>query len=150
MNRKTPRGVRIISFLNVFVFGLLPLSASLFVLFSPSRMTEMLSLFAQVDSVFKNLAEKQLRFLLLAQIGIGLVYFMTGLALMRGREKGRRATVALALAFLFLVLISVIINPAAVSQAVTNAVYPGIIIFYLTNKNVEQWFKEKAEITNTK
>lgn len=110
----------------------------------------MLSLFAQVDSVFKNLAEKQLRFLLLAQIGIGLVYFMTGLALMRGREKGRRATVALALAFLFLVLISVIINPAAVSQAVTNAVYPGIIIFYLTNKNVEQWFKEKAEITNTK
>lgn len=79
--------------------------------------------------------------IIIVQSAVSVVFIVCGAGLLLRKEWARKATVYFAFAIASLVLISVLLAPATIMQAILQVVYPGILIFYFTNKDIENYFK---------
>ncbi len=135
---KTPKGIFVFAFLNTFLFGLLPLFVFTKVLFDP-RLAEMFVEKLKV-SLSQEGSYEVFRWIFVAQLVIAFIFFLLGVGLFFKKEWARRATVYFSFLLLVLTVVAVFANPSQISHILLNAIYPAILIFYLTNKRIEGYF----------
>ncbi|MFH1771676.1 MAG: hypothetical protein ABH872_02570 [Candidatus Omnitrophota bacterium] len=140
-NIKLPLGVLILGRFNFFIFGLASFLLSLFMLFKPaSRFSQSL-----LDKLSAYLPEEALTFTyfklaVVLQAAIALLFIMSGLGLLKRREWARKLTLYFSFASITIIVISGFRNTAIIGQGIFQIIYPAILIFYFTNKNIENYF----------
>ena len=143
--KKAPLGVLIIGGFNFFILGALSLIAfgSMYLNTSSSASQTLLDEFARYFPR-ENLSQAQFKTVLKLQIAISALFLVSGYGLLRKKEWGRRLTLYFAFAMAALALVAVILSSGFATQALLQVIYPGILIFYFTNKRVEEYFLQDA------
>lgn len=146
MEKKTPLGVILLGRLNCFVFGLGFLIISLTVYFNinPQNFEQIAETFRSSGLTFE-ITQEQLKIAVLINVLVCGIFFISGAGLLLRREWARRMTIYFSLAVVIITFIATIAQPAFIAQALLQVVYPGVLIFYLTNKEVEKYFKAKQK-----
>ena len=139
--RKRLLGTIILGRLNCFVFGLLFLIISLAVYFrvTPQDFDQVIDAFKASGLPFE-ISLEQFKLAIALNSSICLIFFISGVGLLLQREWARKLTIYFSLLMVILTFVAVITQPAFIAQAVLQVVYPGILIFYFTNKKVEKHF----------
>jgi hypothetical protein len=141
--KKLPLGVLILGGVNVFLFGIIPLIISCLALLNlPSSMEKVLESLKESEPLFNNIAPQHLKALLLSQTVIALMFLISGLGLFLRKEWARKMTIYFAFALLILTALSILRVPALAKQTLLNVIYPAILIFYFTNKNIGEYFNK--------
>jgi len=137
-----PLGVLILGGFNFLVLGI----GSLFILASlyfRSGSQSFQALLEQISKYFGARPEAaMLKRAILAQMVVAAIFTLSGFGLLLRKEIARKITVYFSFLIVFLTFGAAILNGAIVREAFLQIIYPGILIFYFTHKNVEKYFKE--------
>jgi len=138
--KKIPRGVLVLGGINLFVFGLLFLLASFFTYQELSVGGD--SLLSEVEKYIPNteIQPQQLKIVILAQMFIAVIFCVSGGGTLYRKEWARRLTIYFSFFLVVMAFFSVLTAPSLIRQAIFQVIYPGILIFYFTNKEVEKYF----------
>jgi len=137
-----PSGVLILGGFNFLVLGI----GSLFILASLYFRSGSQSFQVLLEQISKYFGAKpeaaMLKRAILAQMVVAAIFTLSGLGLLLRKEIARKITVYFSFLIVFLTFGAAILNGAIVREAFLQIIYPGILIFYFTHKNVEKYFKE--------
>lgn len=163
-SRKCPPGVLILGGINLLIFGIASFIFSLSAYtsipsgqdklnFSDSR--EALAgsnqniLFRELEKHWPEgkISSKELKLALALQLIVAGIFSLSGLGLIFKKEPARQLTIYFSFLIVVLVFFFVLLSPQAITQGILQVIYPGILIIYFTNKNVEKVFlaPEKAD-----
>ncbi len=139
--KKQPKGVLVLGGFNFFILGLLSLGFFYSLYRSPTSSASQV-LITEFNKFLPTaeLSTEQFKAIVLAQIVIAAIFLFSGLGLLLKREWGRRLTVYFSFSMVILTAVSVLLRLMAINQAILQVVYPGILIFYFTNKKIEGYF----------
>jgi len=139
--KKAPLGVLILGGFNFFILGIVSLIAfgSMYLNLSSAAIQTILEEFRKYFPR-ETLGEAQLKTAFILQIAIAAVFTLSGYGLLRGKEWGRRLTLYFAFVMAGLVFLTVLFSAAFAGQAILQVIYPGILIFYFTNKKIQDYF----------
>jgi len=136
-----PAGVLVLGGLNFLILGLGSLLVLSFLYFRSDSQT-FTALLAEMAKYFGAQPEVEVvKKVILIQMGVSAVFALTGLGLLLGKEAARKATVYFSFFVVLLTFAAALFNRGVVRQAFVQIIYPGILIVYLTNKNVEGYFR---------
>jgi hypothetical protein len=134
--KKRPLGVTILGTFNLVVLGTFSL---LFTLSARSWQAVLALLKERNTNII--LDQNMIKTAALLQILVALIFMTSGAGLILGKEWARKLTVYFALLIVILALALVFFIPSFIKEAISQIIYPGILILYLTNKNVEDYFR---------
>jgi len=142
--QKKPLGVSILGWINCLVFGVLFffMSLSSYLKATPQDLEKITEIFKS-QGISSPITYQQFKIACLFYIGIALVFFLSGFGLLKKKEWARKLTLGFAFLTVVVVFLAVVISPALIQQAIMQIIYPGILIIYFTNKNVEMYFKKR-------
>ncbi|MCK4519846.1 MAG: hypothetical protein KAT96_01610 [Candidatus Omnitrophica bacterium] len=134
-------GILILGGLNFFILGLLSLNFFLFLYQNPASPTSQ-ALTAEINKFLSGefLSAEQFKAIVLSQIIAAGIFLISGLGLLLKKEWGRRLTLYFSFFTVILAAVSVLFRSVLINQAILQVIYPGILIFYFTNKKVEAYF----------
>ena len=136
-----PLGVLLLGGFNFLILGL----GSLFVLASLYFRSGSQSFQILLKELGKYLGAEpeatMLKKAILAQMVVAGIFTLSGLGLLLGKEIACKITVYFSFLVVFLTFGAALLNGAIIQQAFLQIIYPGILIFYFTHKNVEGYFK---------
>ena len=138
--KKIPKGVLVLGGINFFVLGFLFLLASFFTYQELSVGGE--SLLSEIEKYIPDaeIQPQQLKIVILAQMFVAVIFCVSGGGIFYRKEWARRLTVYFSFFLVVMAFFSVLTAPGLVRQAILQVIYPGILIFYFTNKKVEKYF----------
>ena len=141
--KKIPRGVLVLGGINLFVLGFLFLLASFFTYQELSVGGE--ALLSEIEKYIPDteIQPQQLKVVILAQMVMAVIFCVSGGGIFYRKEWARRLTVYFSFFLVVMAFFSVLTVPGLVRQAILQVIYPGILIFYFTNKKVEKYFIEQ-------
>jgi hypothetical protein len=84
------------------------------------------------------------------QILVSLIFILSGLGLLLGKEWARKATLGFAFFIVIIALLLAAFAPVFIKEAVTQIIYPGILILYLTKKDIEAYFRKDTNFHGSK
>jgi len=148
--KKKPLGLLILGGLNFIVLGVLSLGFFSIVYADPSSETSkaMLIEFSKY-APDQSLSTEQYKLIILSQIILAVIFLISGWGILKRKDWGRRLTLYFSFFMVTLSVVSVLFQPGLINSAILQTIYPGILIIYFTNKNVEKIFdfsQQKAEI----
>jgi len=88
----------------------------------------------------ESLSTEQFKAIVLSQIIVAAIFLLSGIGLLLRREWGRRLTLYFSFFTVILAAVSVLFRSILINQAILQVIYPGILIFYFTNKKIENYF----------
>lgn len=134
-------GLLILGGFNFIVLGILSLGFFLFIYKNPSSETGQI-LLAEFSKHIpgKDLTLEQFRAAVLSQIILAAIFLVSGWGLLNRKEWGRRLTLYFSFFMVILAAVTVLFRFSLINSAISQIIYPGILIIYLTNKNVEKVF----------
>lgn len=142
MNKqKKPGGVLILGLFNLVILGIIQLIAFLI-----PQDWQALNKMLNENGININLTPVLIKIMIIIQLIISLIFIVSGIGLLRGKNWARNLTIYFAFAICLLTLVSVLLSPSMVQQGILQIIYPGILILYFTNKNVEAHFKRNTNI----
>lgn len=126
---------------NFLILGLGSLLASALIYFRSDSQ----SFGVLLDEMGKYLPEAKLgepiiKKAILTQMAVAAIFTVSGAGLLAGKEAARKGTVYFAFFAVAITFVAALFNRAIISQAFLQIVYPGALIVYLTNKQVEGYF----------
>jgi len=139
-----PRGILAFGIVSCLIFGLIGLML-LFVLavMRPEDVTRARAIFTETG-IPPNITDAELFTALRAGVTAAIALFAPlaagSVGVILKKEWGRRVTLFGAFVFVVWMCVSAMGNPLAAGRAAALIVYPGILIFYLTSKNVVKFF----------
>jgi len=135
-------GSKILGWINCFILGLffLLLSLSVYIKATPHDVAKVTEMLAARQLAFE-ITFRQFKIACLYYAFFATIFFVSGLGILLKKEWARRLTVYFALFIVILIFLSVLLVPGLIGQALLQIVYPGVLILYFTNKNVEARFK---------
>ncbi len=136
--KRKPIGVIVLGAFNLVVLGVIQL-----ITFLIPRNWQIVDKMLKESGVNITLSPSLVKAMIVVQSVISLVFIVCGTGLLFRREWARKATVYFAFAIAALVLLSVLLSPASIQQAILQVIYPGILIIYFTNRNIEDYFRGK-------
>ncbi|MDD4182414.1 MAG: hypothetical protein PHT53_01130 [Candidatus Omnitrophica bacterium] len=136
--KKKPVGVIVLGMFNLVVLGMIQL-----ITFLMPQNWQMIQKMLKESGINVNLSPSLLKTMIVIQSVVSLVFIICGAGLLFKKEWARKFTVYFAFSIAALVLISVLLSPASIRQAVVQIIYPGILIIYFTNRNIEDYFRGK-------
>lgn len=139
---KKPLGVQIFGGLNCCVFGFLFLAVFLitYLKVTPEDLASVTALFKEKGFAMP-LSYRQFKILILVYVALASLLAISGAGLLKKKEWARKVTVHFSFIWLLLIFLTALLNPALITQVITYAVYPGILVIYFTNKRIETYFK---------
>lgn len=139
--KKRPWGVAILGGINCFILGALSLILFYPLYRNPDSITSQ-ALIAEVNKFLSGqiLSSSQFKIIVLAQIAVALIFLFSGIGVLLKREWGRRLTIYFSFFTVIVTAVSVLFSSMLVNQAILQVIYPGVLIFYFTNKKVEEYF----------
>ena len=138
--KRPPRGLSAIAIINISIFGLIALIFLIRLNTNPQIHKQILSEMSFNEEI--KLDEERIRSFSLIGAAIPLLYIFSGAGLLFKKRWAARLTLYFAFFYVALVLLTVLFNPVAIQHAFLQIIYPGILIFYFTNKNGEEYFKK--------
>lgn len=145
--KKKPVGVIIIGTFNLVVLGIIQL-----ITFLIPQNWQIIDRLLKENGVNVNLSPSLLKIMIIIQSAVSLIFIVCGAGLLLKKEWARKFTIYFAFIIAALLLLSVLLSPASIRQAIFQIIYPGILIIYFTNMNVEDYFKNadnrRQEITD--
>jgi uncharacterized membrane protein len=135
---------------GVYIFG--SLNLVLGIIFLLTSLTTLLTLSPKKWEDFKtNLPQNfpseinfpQFKAMLIFQIIISLIFIASGLGLLLKKEWARKLTIYFSFVYAFLTVVSLVFTPTLIKQALPQVIYPGILIFYFTHREIEDYFKKE-------
>jgi cytochrome b subunit of formate dehydrogenase len=143
VEKKAPLGVLILAGINVLLFGIIPFIFFVSAFFnSPFPIEKISETLKKNEPLFSNINPHQLKTLFLFQALIAFTFLISGIGLFLRKEWARKLTVYFAFLLLILTALSTLATPALIKQIILNAIYPAILVFYFTNKNIGEYFKD--------
>ncbi len=149
--KKKPLGILILGGFNFVILGVLSLGFFFLVYSDPTSETGK----ALLDEFSKHLPDKtltmgQFKSVILSQIILAGIFLASGWGILNRKEWGRRLTLYFSFFLVILAAISVLFQSSLINSALLQIIYPGVLILYLTNKDVEKLFvlprkKKEAE-----
>ncbi|MCK9573622.1 MAG: hypothetical protein M0R20_04400 [Candidatus Omnitrophica bacterium] len=136
--KKKPIGVIILGIFNLVVLGVIQL-----ITFLIPQNWQAIEKMLKDSGINVNLSPALIKIMIVVQSAMSLIFIVCGAGLLLGKEWARKLTVYFAFAIAALVLLSVVLAPSSIQQAMLQIIYPGILIVYFTNKNIENFFKGK-------
>ncbi|MFH1519856.1 MAG: hypothetical protein ABIE75_04715 [Candidatus Omnitrophota bacterium] len=139
--KKQPWGSLILGGFNFFVLGLLSLGIFLPVYFNPGSSASQ-ALRGEFNKIISGgpLTTPQFKVIILSQAIIATIFLLSGLGILLRKEWGRRLTLYFSFFTVILTGVTALFNSLSINQAILQIIYPGILIFYFTNKKVESCF----------
>jgi len=134
--KKKPVGVIIIGTFNLVVLGIIQL-----ITFLIPQNWQIIDKLLKENGVNVNLSPSLLKIMIIIQSAVSLIFIICGAGLLLKKEWARKFTVYFAFIIAALLLLSVLLSPASIRQAIFQIIYPGILIIYFTNRNVEDYFR---------
>ena len=137
-----PLGVIILGRINCFFLGIV--FFGMFLSFYTKITPEKFDIIVQTlknKGFYQEVTMEQFRLAIKLYMFGSCIFFISGLGLMLKKEWGRILTLIFSFIIVIFTLLSVLSQPAIIMQAMIFIIYPGILIFYFTNKNVEKFFK---------
>jgi Na+-translocating ferredoxin:NAD+ oxidoreductase RnfD subunit len=149
--QKKPLGVTILGWINCAVFGALffLMSLSSYLKATPQDLEKITEIFKS-QGISSQITFQQFKIACIFYIGIAVMFFLSGLGLLLGKDWARKLTLAFAFLAVVVVFLAVLISPALIQQAIMQIIYPGILIIYFTNKKVEEYFRDTNKRINPK
>jgi hypothetical protein len=136
--KKKPIGVIILGIFNLVILGIIQLVAFLI----PQNWQVIDRMLKQNGADIK-LTPSLIKVMIIIQSAVSLFFIICGAGLLFRKEWARKLTVYFAFSIAALMLLSVLLVPSSTPQAMLQIIYPGILIIYFTNKNIEEYFKGK-------
>ena len=134
-------GASILGWLNLIFFGVISFFIFFSVLSRPSSgIAETLSMVFQEKGIAIDFKTPIFKIAILFQILLSIVFIISGIGILQKKEWGRKLTIYFSFLLLFIIAVGVFLNFALIAQAILQIIYPGILIFYFTNKQVEKAF----------
>ena len=148
--KKKPLGILILGGFNFVVLGVLSLGFFFLVYKDPSSGTGkvLLTEFSK-HLPGQVLTPEQFKSVVLSQIILAGIFLVSGWGILNRREWGRRLTLYFSFFMVVLAAVSVLFQSSLINKAILQIIYPGILILYFTNKDVEKLFvipQEKKEV----
>jgi len=141
--KKIPTGILVLAVINVVIFGLFSLVDSAKLIQSPEKFKEMMTESLKNQAIdLPEVDTQHLRAVAAVSLVFPLLFIASGTGLFLGKEWARKLTLAIAIFMLSFLLITSLLVPTIIKQAIVFAAYPVILIFYLTSKKVEGYFKK--------
>ena len=103
-------------------------------------MQKTLDMIKEKNPAFDIITPQMLKLVFLGQALIALLFLISGAGILLRKEWGRKGTIYFAFVLLVLVFLSALANPSLLTQMIANIIYPAILIFYFSNKNLEKYF----------
>jgi len=136
-----PIGVTIIGLINLVLRGLAGLAAGLLIRgLSPDKLAQLKAQALQWGMEIP-LGPAELKTAANAQMAVATIFIISGAGLLIGKDWARRLTLYFSLAMLFMAAAMVFMAPQSAGMALAEAIYPAIVVYYLTKKDVRQYFK---------
>ncbi len=147
--KRKPLGILILGGFN-FVVGVFSLGFFFLVYKDPSSETTK-ALLAELSKYIQGqtLTREQFKLVILSQIVLAGIFLVSGWGVLRRREWGRRLTLYFSFFMVILVAVAVLFQSSFINSALLQIIYPGILILYFTNKDVEKAFvlpQKKKEV----
>jgi hypothetical protein len=136
--KKKPVGIIVLGMFNLVVLGIIQL-----ITFLIPQNWQMIQKMLKESGINVNLSPSLLKTMIVMQSVVSLIFIICGAGLLLKKEWARKFTVYFAFIIAALVLISVLLSPASIRQAIVQIIYPGILIIYFTNRNIEDYFRGK-------
>ncbi|MFA5338452.1 MAG: hypothetical protein WC330_08965 [Candidatus Omnitrophota bacterium] len=136
--KKKPVGVIILGIFNLVVLGVIQL-----ITFLIPQNWQTIEKVLKDSGINIHLSPALIKIMIVVQSVMSLIFIVCGIGLLLGKEWSRKLTVYFAFAIATLILLSVLLSPSSIQQAMIQIIYPGILIIYFTNKNIENFFKGK-------
>ena len=142
--KKGPLGVLILGSINCYFFGLLLFTASIL-----SYLTTSEEAFYRILPLFENrglgvgMTYQNFKTANLLQAAVSVIFFLSGFGLLKKREWARKLTIYFSLVWALVYVGASIIYPPSIKYLTLQFLYFGGLIFYFTNKKVEQYFREQ-------
>jgi len=139
--KKKPLGLLILGGFNFVVLGVLSLGFFSLIYKDPTSEASQ-TLLTEVSKHMpgQTLTPEQFKSVVFSQIILAGVFLVSGWGLLSRKEWGRRLTLYFSFFMVILAAVSVLFQASLINSALLQAIYPGILIFYLTNKDVEKLF----------
>ena len=134
--KKKPTGVIILGAFNLVVLGIIQL-----ITFLIPRNWQMIEKMLKDSGINVNFSPALIKIMIIVQSAMSLIFIISGVGLLFRKEWARKLTIYFAFTMAALILLSVLLAPTSIQQAILQIIYPGILIVYFTNKNVEGYFK---------
>jgi len=152
--KKKPLGILILGGFNFVVFGVLSLGFFFLVYSDPASETGK-ALLAEFSKHLpdKTLTLGQFKSVLLSQIILAGIFLASGWGILNRKEWGRRLTLYFSFFMVILAAVSVLFQSSLINSALLQIIYPGVLILYFTNKDVEKLFvlpRNKVEVEEKK
>ncbi|MCK4912290.1 MAG: hypothetical protein KAS05_01050 [Candidatus Omnitrophica bacterium] len=148
--KKKPLGLLILGGLNFIVLGVLSLGFFSIVYINPSSETAKVLLIEFSKNIpDQALSIEQFKAVILSQIILAGIFLASGWGIFNKKEWGRRLTLYFSFFMVILAAVSVIFQPGTINSALLQVIYPGILIIYFTNKNIEKVFVPSQEKVET-
>ena len=136
-----PLGIFVLGGLNCFVFGLLFLIifTSIYFKATPQDLGKAMEVFETKGIPFEITFE-QFKLAIGIHIITFLIFLVSGAGLLLRKEWARKLTIYFSFFIVVFTVISTLAQPSLIKQAIIQVIYPGILIVYFTNKNIERYF----------
>jgi len=137
--KKKPVGVIVLGTFNLVVLGIIQL-----VTFLIPRNWQMIEKMFKESGINLTITPLLLKTIIVIQSIVSLIFIVCGAGLLFKKEWARKFTVYFAFTIAALVLLSALLAPSQIQQAILQIIYPGTLIIYFTNRNVEDYFKRST------
>ncbi len=132
------------------MLGILSLGFFLLVYKDPSSEVSK-ALLAELSTYIpgQTLTPEQFKSVILSQIFLAGIFLVSGWGILNRKEWGRRLTLYFSFFMVILAAVSVLFRSSLINSALLQIIYPGILILYFTNKDVEKLFvppQKKKEV----
>ena len=143
---KRPLGVLFLGSTNLFVFGILFLLISLSACFNitPKDLTAITDTLKQ-QNIETTITLAQFKAASITQSIISIFFIISGWGLLSKRDRIRKITVYFSFGWTAVIFLVFILHPSYINYLFLQVVYPGILILYLTHKNVIRYFSNNSE-----
>lgn len=148
--QKKPLGLLILGGFNFVVLGVLSLGF-FFLVYKDLSSEASEVLLTEFSKYLPNqtLTLEQFKAVILVQIFLAGIFLVSGWGILSRKEWGRRLTLYFSFFMVILAVVAVLFRAALINSAILQIIYPGILILYFTNKDVEKLFvlpQEKKEV----
>ena len=137
-----PFGVVILGRINCFFLGILffVMFLSFYTKISPEKFDIIVQTLKN-KGFHQEITMEQFRLSIKLYMLGACIFTVSGAGLLLKKEWGRIVTLIFSFVIVIFTLLAVLAQPVIIMQAIIFIIYPGILIFYFTNRNVEKVFK---------
>jgi len=105
---------------------------------TPQDLDKMIELLK--DRSLPQITYQQFKVACLSRLIISIVFLISGWGLLLEKEWARKLTIYFSFFWIILIFIGSFLNPTLIKHLFLQIIYLGILIIYLTNKRVENYF----------